>query len=152
ASTSGALSSYVAKRTRSAMAQSSGSTTRPNLFVDNSDDESDDDGDACGGSSVAPAAKGPNTQDSQGKGIMADAAAAPSVSVSRPRPSFGYAPSFRDVSGDAIYMDFFPFSASPYYATYPEGGVAGNYEFTCEELDARYRPTFEILIKDVDEV
>ncbi|GJS95249.1 hypothetical protein Tco_0802217 [Tanacetum coccineum] len=35
-----------------------------------------------------------------------------------------------DVSGDAIHADFFPFSAGPYYATYPEGGVAGNCEFT----------------------
>ncbi|GJT16454.1 hypothetical protein Tco_0875160 [Tanacetum coccineum] len=47
ASTSGATSSHVAKRNRSALAQSSGGTTRPSLFVDNSDDESDDDGDAC---------------------------------------------------------------------------------------------------------
>ncbi|GJQ89126.1 hypothetical protein Tco_0000265 [Tanacetum coccineum] len=47
ASTFGATSSHVSKRTRTAMAQSSGSTTRPSLFVDNSDGESDDDGDAC---------------------------------------------------------------------------------------------------------
>nr|GEX31806.1 hypothetical protein [Tanacetum cinerariifolium] len=44
ASTSGATLSYVAKRTRSALAQSFGSTTRPSLFVGD-DDESDDD--AC---------------------------------------------------------------------------------------------------------
>ncbi|GKD65682.1 hypothetical protein Tco_1307790, partial [Tanacetum coccineum] len=45
ASTSGAASSHVAKRTRSALAQSSGSTTLPSLFVGD-DDESDDDDDA----------------------------------------------------------------------------------------------------------
>ncbi|GKE02502.1 hypothetical protein Tco_1390485 [Tanacetum coccineum] len=39
-----------------------------------------------------------------------------------------------DVSEDDIHMDFFPFFAGPYYATYPEGGVAKNCEFTREEL------------------
>ncbi|GKF88474.1 hypothetical protein Tco_0259351, partial [Tanacetum coccineum] len=58
---------------------------------------------------------------------MVDDAAAPSSGVSRPRSSFGPAPSFRDVSGGAIHTDFFPFSTCPYYATYPEDGVAGNY-------------------------
>ncbi|GKD26566.1 hypothetical protein Tco_1232780 [Tanacetum coccineum] len=131
--TSGATSSHVAKRT--------------------SDD--DDDDDACveillvtpfrsttvipssgnqGRSSAAPVAKGPNTRDSQGMGIMADDAVAPSVGVSRPRPSSGPAPSFRDVYGDAIHANLFPFSAGLYYATYSEGGVAGNCKFTCEEM------------------
>ncbi|GKC93596.1 hypothetical protein Tco_1159038 [Tanacetum coccineum] len=161
ASTSGATSSHVAKRIRYALAQSFGSTTRPSLFVDNSDD------DACveiplvtpirsaavipssgnmGGSSAALAAKGP---DSWGKGIMADDVVAPSVGVSQPRPSSGPAPSFRDVSINAIHADFFPFSASPYYATYPEGGIAGNCEFTRKEWDAPYRPTFGVLTKEV---
>ncbi|GJR24716.1 hypothetical protein Tco_0973243 [Tanacetum coccineum] len=142
ASTSGATSSHVAKRTRSALAQSSSSTTRPSLFVGDSDDESDGDDDACfeillvtpirfatvipslgnhGGSSIAPTAEGSNTRDSRGKGIMADDAAAPSVGVSRSRPTFRPVPSFRDVFGDAIHADFFSFSAGPYYATYPEG-------------------------------
>nr|GEV44293.1 hypothetical protein [Tanacetum cinerariifolium] len=83
ASTFGAASSHVSKHTRSALAQSSGSTTRPNLFVGDSDDESDDDDDACvdillvthlcsavvipplgnqGRSFVAPAAEGSNTR------------------------------------------------------------------------------------------
>ncbi|GKG24949.1 hypothetical protein Tco_0395577, partial [Tanacetum coccineum] len=65
------------------------------------------------------------------------------------RPSSSPAPSFRDVSGDAIHMDFFHFSVGPYYATYLEGGVAGKYEFTREEWDAPYRPTFEVLTKEV---
>ncbi|GKA78854.1 hypothetical protein Tco_0785391 [Tanacetum coccineum] len=65
--------------------------------------------------------------DSRGKGIMVDDAAAPSGGASRQRPSSGPAPLFRDVSGDAIHTDFFPFFAGPYYATYPEDGVAGNY-------------------------
>ncbi|GJR40836.1 hypothetical protein Tco_1216520 [Tanacetum coccineum] len=86
---------------------------------------------------------------SQGKGIMADDAAASFVSVSRPRLSSSHAPSFRDVSGDAIHADFFPFFAGPYYATYPEGGVVGNCEFTREEWDAPYRPTFGVLTKEV---
>ncbi|GJU20159.1 hypothetical protein Tco_1153501, partial [Tanacetum coccineum] len=141
ASTFGATSSHVAKRTRSALAQSSDSTTQPSLFVGDSDDESDGDDDACveiplvtplrsiavippsgnqGRSFAAPAAEGSNTRDSRGRGIMVDDAAAPSGGASRPRPSFGPAPSFREVSGDAIHTDFFPFSDGPYYATYHE--------------------------------
>ncbi|GKA54800.1 hypothetical protein Tco_0753749 [Tanacetum coccineum] len=148
---------------------SQNSTTRPSLFVGD-DDESDDDDDACveiplvtslrsavvipslgnqGGSSVDPIAEGSNTRDSRGKGVMVNDAAAPSSGVSRPRPSSGPAPSFKDVSGDAIHMDFFPFSAGPCYATYPEGGVVGNYKFTHEEWDAPYRPTFGVLTKEV---
>ncbi|GKE04856.1 hypothetical protein Tco_1396874, partial [Tanacetum coccineum] len=121
-------------------------------FVGASDDESDGDDDACveiplvtplrsavvipssgnqGRSSTAPAA-----EDSRGTGIMADDAATPSVGVSRPRPSSGPVPSFRDVSGDAILADFFHFSAGLYYATYPQDGVDGNCEFTREEWDA----------------
>ncbi|GKA79716.1 hypothetical protein Tco_0786312 [Tanacetum coccineum] len=126
ASTSGAALSHVAKHTRSALAQSSGSTSWPNLFVGDSDDESDGDDDACVeillvthfcSAAVIPSL---GNQDSQGKGIMVDDVAAPSGGASRPRPSFGPAPSFRYVSGNAIHMDFFPFSAGPYYATYPE--------------------------------
>ncbi|GJW60598.1 hypothetical protein Tco_0109933 [Tanacetum coccineum] len=169
ASTSSATSSHVSKRTRSAMAQSSSITTRPSLFIDNSDNESDDD-DACveillvtpicsaavipslgnqGGSSTAPATKGPSTRDSRGKGITIDDVDAPFVGTSRSRPSFDLASLFRDVSGDAIHKDLFPFSAGPYYAAYPEGGVAGNYEFTREEWDAPYRTTFGVLTKEV---
>ncbi|GKC23115.1 hypothetical protein Tco_1025265 [Tanacetum coccineum] len=139
----------------SAMAQSSGSTARPNLFADDSGAESDDDDDACyeipivtpirsaavippsgnqSGGSAAPAVEGPNTRGFRGKGIMtdADAAVAPSVGASRPRVSSSPAPSFRELSRDAIHRDFFPISFGPYYATYPEGGIAGNYEFTRE--------------------
>ncbi|GJZ51380.1 hypothetical protein Tco_0605895 [Tanacetum coccineum] len=150
---------------KSALAQSSGSTTHPSLFVGDSDDESDGDDNACveiplvtpirsaavipssrnqGGSSVAL-----TTEDSWGKGIMADDAAASSVGVSRPRPSSGPIPSFRDVSGVAIHANNFPFSAGPYYATYPKGGVAGNYKFTRKEWDAPYRTTFGVLTKEV---
>nr|GEZ24680.1 hypothetical protein [Tanacetum cinerariifolium] len=83
--------------------------------------------------------------DSQGKGVMVDDAAASSSGVSRPRSSSRHDPSFKDVSGDAIHTYFFPFFDSLYYATYPKGGVAGNYEFTHEEWDAPYRPTFGVL-------
>ncbi|GKB50963.1 retrotransposon protein, putative, ty3-gypsy subclass [Tanacetum coccineum] len=171
ASTSSATSSHVTNRTWSALAQSSGSTNHPSLFVDNYDDISDyDNDDACveiplvtpfrsvavipslrnqGRSSVAPAAKGSNTRDSRGKGIIVDDVATPSAGASRPRPSSGHASSSRDVSGDAIHTNFFSFSAGPYYATYPEGGVAGNCKFTREEWDAPYRPTFRVLTKEV---
>ncbi|GJR26186.1 hypothetical protein Tco_1102418 [Tanacetum coccineum] len=54
---------------------------------------------------------------SRGKGVMVDVAAAPSAGASRSRSSSGPAPSFRNVSGDAIHMDFFFFTAD--YATYP---------------------------------
>ncbi|GJZ98642.1 hypothetical protein Tco_0671095 [Tanacetum coccineum] len=120
-----------------------GSTTRPSLFAGDDDESDDDDDDACvkillvtplcsaavipssgnqGGSSATP-----TTEDSRGKGVMVDDAAVPSAGASRPRPSFGPAPSFRNVSGDAIHSDFFPFSAGPYCATYPEDVVDGNY-------------------------
>ncbi|GKF13745.1 hypothetical protein Tco_0055207, partial [Tanacetum coccineum] len=127
ASTSGAALSHVAKRTRSALAQSSGSTTRPSLFIGNSDDEGDGDDDACveiplvtplhfaavippsGNQGESSAAEGSNSRDSRGKGIMVDDVVAPSVGASRPRPSSRPAPSFRNVSEDAIHADFFPF-------------------------------------------
>nr|GEX06962.1 chaperonin CPN60-like 2, mitochondrial [Tanacetum cinerariifolium] len=70
-----------------------------------------------GRSSADPGAKGLSTQDSWGKGIRVDDVAAPSANASRPRPSSSFVPLFRDVSGDAIHADFFPFSAGPYYAT-----------------------------------
>ncbi|GJW54629.1 hypothetical protein Tco_0098714 [Tanacetum coccineum] len=124
ASTSGATSSHVVKHTRSALAQSSSSTTRPSLFVGD-DDESDADDDAC----------------------VKTLLVAPLCSADR--PSSGPAPLFRDVSGDAIHTDFFPFSAGPYYATYLEDGVAGNCEFTQEEWDTPCRPTFEVLTNEV---
>nr|GEW02692.1 hypothetical protein [Tanacetum cinerariifolium] len=123
ASTSGATSSHVAKRTNSALAQSSDSTTQPSLFAGD-DDESDDD-DACMEIPLvtpfhfAAVIHSSRKQDSRGKGIMVDDAAAPSGGVSRQRPSSRPAPSFRDVSGDAIHTDFFPFFAGPYYALIP---------------------------------
>ncbi|GJV04457.1 hypothetical protein Tco_1338026 [Tanacetum coccineum] len=166
--TYGATLSDVAKRTRSALAQSSDSTTRPNLFADNSGKESDDDDDdACveiplitpihsaAVTSVsrnhgrASTAAGPSTRDSWGKGIMTDATVASSEGTSHPRSLSDAAPSFRDISGDAIHKDFFPFSPGPYYATYPEGGVAGNCEFSREERDAPHLPTLTVLTKEV---
>ncbi|GKD86679.1 hypothetical protein Tco_1357833, partial [Tanacetum coccineum] len=64
----------------------------------------------------------------EGKGIMVDDVVAPSGGVSRPRSSSGPVSSFRDVFVDAIHTEFFPFFDGPYYATYPEDGVARNYE------------------------
>ncbi|GKF91625.1 hypothetical protein Tco_0275326, partial [Tanacetum coccineum] len=118
------------------------------------DDESDDD-DACAeiplviplrSAAVIPSL---GNQDSRGKGIMVNDAAAPSGGVSRQRPSSRPAPSFRDVSGDVIHTYFFPFFVDPYYATYPEDGVTGNCEFTREEWDAPYKTTFGVLTKEV---
>nr|GEV23501.1 hypothetical protein [Tanacetum cinerariifolium] len=83
------------------------------------------------------------------KGIITDAAIALSVSASHPRPSSIPASSFRDISGDAIHRDFFPFSFGPYNATYPKGGVAGNYEFDHEEWNASHQPTLSVLTKEV---
>ncbi|GJX49341.1 serine carboxypeptidase-like protein 25 [Tanacetum coccineum] len=122
----GAPSSHVAKRTRSAMAQSSGSTTRLNLFADNSK-ENDDDEDAWNQSG------GSIHFDVEGKVIMTDVAGALSGNASRLRPSSSLVSSFQDLSGDAIHMDFFPFSFGPYYALYPKGGVDGSCEFSHEE-------------------
>ncbi|GJU24349.1 hypothetical protein Tco_1162970 [Tanacetum coccineum] len=139
ASTFGATSSHVAKHIRPALAQSSGSTTRPNLFAKNSDDESDDDN-AC--------VKNPLITLTD-KGIMTDAAATSSAGVNRPRPSSGLASTFKYFSEDAIHKDFFPFSPRPYYATYPEGGVAKNYAFNYKEWDAPHQPTLMILTKEV---
>ncbi|GJT42220.1 hypothetical protein Tco_0950935 [Tanacetum coccineum] len=62
-------------------------------------------------------------KDSRAKGVIVDDAATPSTGVSRPRLSSGPSPLFRDVSGDAIHTELFPFSAGPYYATYPKDGV-----------------------------
>nr|GEW79723.1 probable serine/threonine-protein kinase WNK11 [Tanacetum cinerariifolium] len=146
-------------------AEASQNTTRPSLFVGDSDDESDGDDDSCveiplvtllrstavilslgnqGRSSTSLA-----TEDSQSKGIIVDDVAAPSVGASRSRPSFRPTPSFRDVSGDAIHADFFPFFAGSYYAIYPPDGFAGNCEFTRKEWDTLYHPTFGVLTKEV---
>nr|GEW94940.1 hypothetical protein [Tanacetum cinerariifolium] len=122
-----------------------GSTTQPNLFVGDSDDEINGVVDTCveillvtrlhyvvaippswnqGRSFSDFTAEGSNTRDSRGKGIMVDDVVAPSSGASRPRPSSEHAPSFKDVSGDAIHTNFFSFSTGPYYATYPKGCVA----------------------------
>ncbi|GKA19012.1 hypothetical protein Tco_0698927 [Tanacetum coccineum] len=79
------------------------------------------------GGSAPSATKGPNARDDRGKAIMTDAAVAPTRTVGRSRSGDASAASFRDVSGDAIHRDFFPFSPGPYYATYSEGGIAGNF-------------------------
>ncbi|GKE34917.1 hypothetical protein Tco_1454239 [Tanacetum coccineum] len=81
--------------------------------------------------------------------IMTDAAGALSGSASHPRPSSSPTPSFRDLFRDAIHRDFFPFSPGPYYALYPEGGVAGFCEFSHEEWDAPYQSTLSVLTKEV---
>nr|GEY78811.1 hypothetical protein [Tanacetum cinerariifolium] len=78
--------------------------------------------------SATPTSEGPNTQGHRGRGIMtnADSAAVPFVGASRPWIPFGLAPSFRELSRDAIHRDFFPFSPSPYYDTYPKGALSSD--------------------------
>nr|GEU82242.1 hypothetical protein [Tanacetum cinerariifolium] len=91
-----------------------GITTRTNLFADDSGAESDDDNDACFEiltiTSIRSAAVIHSSRnqggDSQRKGMMTDAAVAPPVGASRPRPSSSPASSFRDISGYAIHRDF----------------------------------------------
>nr|GEW20997.1 hypothetical protein [Tanacetum cinerariifolium] len=142
ASISVAASSHIVKVEAS---QSSGSTTQPNLFIDISGKESDEDDNACaeiilvtpihsaavipssrnkGGGSVSPAPEGPSTRDSQGKGIMIDAAVALSTGVT------------------ALTL----FGA---YSFSQRGGVVKNYEFCLKEWDAPHQPTLTILNKEV---
>ncbi|GKD34383.1 hypothetical protein Tco_1249892 [Tanacetum coccineum] len=136
-------------RTRSDVAQSSGSTTRPNLFAADSDEESDDDEDAYSGGSALPTAEGPNIRDSRGKAAMTDTADPSSGGDSCSRCSAVPTSFFRDLSGDAIHRDFFLFSPGPYYATYPEGGIASSCKFRCEEWDAPHQSTLTVLTKEV---
>ncbi|GKB29748.1 hypothetical protein Tco_0869149, partial [Tanacetum coccineum] len=126
-------------------AKSSGSTSRPNLFVGNDDDEeSDDDEDACVEIPLITLIH------SRGKAIMNDAAAAPSEGASRSQAFTAPIHSFRDLTGDAIHMDFFPFTPGPYYATYPEDGVVGgSYEVSRKEWDGPHHPTLTILTKEI---
>ncbi|GJZ07306.1 hypothetical protein Tco_0541099, partial [Tanacetum coccineum] len=91
----GTLSSKIVAKAEA----SRNSTTQTSLFVGDGD-ESDDD-DACVEIPLVTPLR---------KGIMVDDAATSSAGVSRSRPSFGPAPSFKDVSGDAIHTDFFLFS------------------------------------------
>nr|GEV33500.1 hypothetical protein [Tanacetum cinerariifolium] len=92
ASTSVTALSHVAKRTRSALAQSSGSTTQPSFFVSDDDDAYVEiplvtplrsaavipSSKNHGGSSVASTAEGSNMREFRSKGIMVDDAAVPS--------------------------------------------------------------------------
>ncbi|GJS96886.1 hypothetical protein Tco_0803854 [Tanacetum coccineum] len=103
-----ATSSHVAKRTSDGDDDASGEiplvTPLRSIVVNPSSGNQ-------GRSSNAPNAEGSNTRDSQGKGIMVDDVVAPFVGASRPRLCSRPAPSFRDVFGDAIHTNFFPFSA-----------------------------------------
>ncbi|GKA79490.1 hypothetical protein Tco_0786086 [Tanacetum coccineum] len=154
ASTSRAASSQVAKRTRSAMAHSSRSFARPNLFDDNDSDgeESDDVDDACvdiplithirsaamipiGGNqirgSIPSTVECPSTCASRRKVIMDDALDIPSGSAGRSQAFIGPTPASQDPTDDAIDRDFFPFAPGLYYATYPKDCVViDSYEFS----------------------
>ncbi|GJZ85992.1 hypothetical protein Tco_0657602, partial [Tanacetum coccineum] len=164
--TFGATPSIIAKRIRSAMAQSFRETSRPNLFV--GDDDNDD---ACveiplitpiystatiptrgnkSEGSAPSATEGPSTRDSRGKAIMSDVANASSEGDDRSWTSASPTPTFRDLSGDAIQRDFFPFTPGPYYATYSTNDVvAGSYGVSREEWDGPHQPTLTILTKEI---
>nr|GEV95993.1 retrovirus-related Pol polyprotein from transposon TNT 1-94 [Tanacetum cinerariifolium] len=151
ASFSGVAPSYVPKHNRFAMDQSSMSTSRANLFANNTDVESDDDEDACARGFIPSAAEDPSTRDSQGNVIMTDAidaffkGAGHSWPTSVPAPS----PSFQDLSSDTIHRDFFPSSPGPYYATYPEDKVVGSCKFSRKEWDAPHQPPLIVLTKEI---
>ncbi|GJZ82278.1 hypothetical protein Tco_0647451 [Tanacetum coccineum] len=115
ASTSGATSSHVDKCTRYALILLV-TPLRSAAVIPSLGNQ--------GGSFATPTAEGSNPQDSRGKVIMDNDAVAPSVGVSRPRPSSRH-------------------------ATYPEVGIAGNYEFIRKEWDAPYQHTFGVLTKEV---
>nr|GEU69361.1 hypothetical protein [Tanacetum cinerariifolium] len=102
-----------------------------------------------GGNSVAPTAEALTPETLGVRAIWLMMSLHLLGGVSRQRPSSGPAPSFRDVFSDVIHIDFFPFSAGPYYATYPDDHVAENCEFTREEWDAQYRTSFEVLTKEM---
>nr|GEV01435.1 ribonuclease H-like domain-containing protein [Tanacetum cinerariifolium] len=123
--TFGLSSCYVAKRTRSALAQSSGSTTLPSMFVGD-DDESDDDDDSCveiplvtplHSADVIPSSE---DQDSWGKGVMVDDAATPSAGL-------------------------LPVFAGPYYVTYPEDGITRNFQGLGEGEEEKIKSLTKIL-------
>ncbi|GKD48141.1 hypothetical protein Tco_1277117 [Tanacetum coccineum] len=78
---------------------------------------------------------------------MSDAAAAPSGGASRSQAFNAPIHSFRYLTGDAIHMDFFPFTPSPYYATYSEDGVVhGSYEVT--DLNDKVSSSDAAFVKD----
>ncbi|GJW61837.1 reverse transcriptase domain-containing protein [Tanacetum coccineum] len=119
--------------------------TSEDLAVGDSDDESDGDDDACveillvtplhSAAVISPSPPPPSCE--------------PGWELAAPALKVLTARSLRDVSRDAIHADFFPFSAGPYYATYPKCSVVRNYEFTREEWDAPNWPTFGVLTKEV---
>ncbi|GJR32800.1 hypothetical protein Tco_1109032 [Tanacetum coccineum] len=76
---------------------------------------------------------------------------APSVGVNPPRVILHTCSSwpFRDALRECYYYETsFLSLLVPYCATYPEGGWLGICEFTREEWDAPYRPTFGVLTKE----
>nr|GEY06438.1 hypothetical protein [Tanacetum cinerariifolium] len=125
ASTSGAALSHVAKRTRSALAQSSSSTTRASFFVGDSDDESDGDDDACVKILLITPLRFAVVIPSSGNQGQS------SIALTTEGPNT------RDSWGKGIMADDV---ATPF---------VGNCEFTREEWDAAYRPTFGVLTKEV---
>ncbi|GJZ75297.1 putative reverse transcriptase domain-containing protein [Tanacetum coccineum] len=86
---------------------------------------------------------------SRGKAIMTDVAGASSGGAGRPWPSSAPTSFVRDLSGDAIHRDLFPFSPGPYYTLYLEGEVPGSCKFIHEEWDTSYQPTLSVLTKEV---
>nr|GEV43953.1 hypothetical protein [Tanacetum cinerariifolium] len=149
ASTSGSSSSHVSKRTRSTTSQSSESTSRPSLFVENSNnEESDDDEDACVKIPLSTPIR--SFLNSQGKAIMSDVTDTPSDGAGRSQDFTGPTLASQDPIGDTIDKDYLPFAPGPYYATYPEDGiVASSYEVSREERDSPHQPTLSILTKDM---
>ncbi|GJS30858.1 hypothetical protein Tco_0491478 [Tanacetum coccineum] len=106
-STFSATPSIIAKRTRSAMAQSYEDTSRPNLFVRDDYDDDDDDENNQSESSTPSTAEGPSTRDSRGKAIMSDVADASfeSANCSRTSANGVVASSYEMVRIEALTND-----------------------------------------------
>ncbi|GJV12861.1 hypothetical protein Tco_1354402 [Tanacetum coccineum] len=112
-------------------AKSSGSTSRPNLFVGNDDDEeSDDDEDACVEIPLIT--------------LIRSAATIPVGARSQLLCSYFI---LLRPTVMPLTMDFFPFTPSPYYATYSEDGVVhGSYEVT--DLNDKVSSSDAAFVKD----
>nr|GEY11921.1 retrotransposon protein, putative, unclassified [Tanacetum cinerariifolium] len=147
-----------------------GSSVRTTLFDDNEsdDEESEYDDDACyeipiitpihsaatipaggnqGGGSTPSVAEGPSNR---GKAVMDDVVDTSIRSVGHSQAFTSSTPVSRDLIGDAIDRDFFPFPPDPYYARYPEDSVdVGSYEVSREEWEGPHQPTLSILTKEM---
>ncbi|GJZ11820.1 hypothetical protein Tco_0546579 [Tanacetum coccineum] len=143
--TFGATPSIIAKRIRSAMAQSFRETSRPNLFV--GDDDNDD---ACVEiplitpiySTATIPTRGNKSEGSCFLLLLKVQHSEVLLFLPIVLCYFSYSLSY--------LLDFFPFTPGPYYATYSTNDVAtGSYRVSQEEWDGPHQPTLTILTKKI---